>query len=224
MTRRAALALLIYLPIHTVLMPVAINWHAAAYPGVYTTLEYNVSYLVVSFAAVLIMGFGYLRREFDTLLDNKMPALITLIQGYFIYILLGYLMVTAILLLAGNITWSNPNDANIVGMAAGDTRKVLAMTVFLGPMIEETLFRGALFGTLRRHSRTAAYVVSIALFALLHVWQYAALGGPALLIYMLDYLPAGFVLAWCYERSGSVWTSIIFHMCVNFSAMSALPP
>ena len=34
MTRRAALALLIYLPIHTVLMPVAINWHAAAYPGV----------------------------------------------------------------------------------------------------------------------------------------------------------------------------------------------
>ena len=144
MTRRAALALLIYLPIHTVLMPVAINWHAAAYPGVYTTLEYNVSYLVVSFAAVLIMGFGYLRREFDTLLDNKMPALITLIQGYFIYILLGYLMVTAILLLAGNITWSNPNDANIVGMAAGDTRKVLAMTVFLGPMIEETLFRGAL--------------------------------------------------------------------------------
>ena len=34
-------------------------------------------------------------------------------------------------------------------------------------------------------------------------------------ISVLSYLPAGYVLAWSYERSGSIWTPIFLHTAIN---------
>lgn len=223
MTPREAALLGVYIPIHCIVFPLLVNWHAAHYPGAFTQLQYNVIYLLVSFAVVLLLGLRYLRREFDTLLDRKLLSLITAIQGYFIYLFAGYAIIMVLLLMFGGVEWENPNNEAIVGMAMDDTMKVLAMSVFLGPVVEEVLFRGVLYGQLRRFGALAAYAGSTILFALLHVWQYAVWGdGASALLYMVDYLPVGFALAWCYERSGSLWTGIFLHLGLNYSAMSLL--
>ena len=69
---------------------------------------------------------------------------------------------------------------------------------------------------LREKSRIFAYLLSCALFALLHVWNVAiAQWDLGYLILMLQYLVPGLVFAWAYEHSGTLWTSILIHALVN---------
>ena len=99
MSRGAHTALAVWLLVYTVALPLLIQWHAAAWPGAVTQLQYNVVYLLLSFTAVLILAWRYLRSEFDTLLDRKLLSLFTLIQGYFIYMVLSYFLLLAVVLL-----------------------------------------------------------------------------------------------------------------------------
>lgn len=67
----------------------------------------------------------------------------------------------------------------------------------------------------------AAYLWALPLcadpaFALLHVWQFAAAGrDPAYLLPAVQYVVPGLVLAWTYERSGTLWGSVLVHSIVN---------
>ena len=86
--------------------------------------------------------------------------------------------------------------------------------------MEEVLFRGYVFGNIRGSSRLAAYIVSCLLFAFLHVWQFAVVSHSfTYFLLMLQYLVPGLVLAWVYEHSGTLWGSILLHMCVNALAV-----
>ena len=106
-----------------------------------------------------------------------------------------------------------------VGIATGIL--TLLILVFLAPFVEETLFRGLVFGGLKEKSRPLAYAVSCALFALVHVWQFAVANrDPAYFLQMVQYLIPGLVLAWAYDHSGTLWASIGLHAGVN--ALSAL--
>ena len=101
---------------------------------------------------------------------------------------------------------------------------MLLIVVFLAPFVEETLFRGLVFGGLKERSRPMAYAVSCALFALLHVWQFAVAGrDPGYFLQMVQYLIPGLVLAWAYDHSGTLWASIGLHAGVNaLSLLSGL--
>jgi membrane protease YdiL (CAAX protease family) len=78
------------------------------------------------------------------------------------------------------------------------------------------LFRGLVFGNLRDKSRVLAYLLSCMLFALLHVWQFAVVNRDVTyFLLMLQYLVPGLVLAWSFERSGTLWTPILLHAAAN---------
>lgn len=78
--------------------------------------------------------------------------------------------------------------------------------VLVTPLVEEALFRGALFGTLRRRYAAPWVVVSTAIFfAMIH-------GQPQILI------PIGLVgaaLAFLRVASGSMWPGVVMHMAFN---------
>ena len=95
------------------------------------------------------------------------------------------------------------------------------MAVFLAPLTEEVLFRGAVFNGIRKTNRIAAYAVSMVLFSVYHIWGYAV-EDPSYWLYTLQYLPAAFLLCRCYERTNSIWCSIFFHMLVNHISMKML--
>ena len=209
---------LIYLPVHIVILPLFLP---AVFLGMGITdlAQINVYYYAFSVALAVIVFFPYLRANFDPLVDRFFHCLITLFMALGIYYI-GNVALNLIVLSFGSLG-ENPNDQMVTGFAL-DNNAFRAAVIFMGPIVEEILFRGALFGGLRKKNRILAYVLSIAIFALCHVWQYAvAAMDLTILIYVLQYIPVSFALAWAYERSGSIWVPIGMHMIVNAMSLAA---
>jgi uncharacterized protein len=82
---------------------------------------------------------------------------------------------------------------------------ILALGGLVIPFAEELLFRGVLFGALRRYGPVLAGLVSATVFGLAHVW-------PPLVLFAFV---VGVVHAWMRERSGSIWPAVISHAVVN---------
>lgn len=110
----------------------------------------------------------------------------------------------------------NINDSSIAHMADSRFWLTAVGTVLLVPAAEELLYRGVLFGTLRRRNRLAAYGVSVLIFALIHVMSYIGSYPTDLLaLCLLQYVPAGLCLAWAYEMSDSIFCPILMHCVIN---------
>lgn len=174
----------------------------------------NAIYYYVVFALVVIVFWGYLGRTTRAFLDRPGGVLASaglgLVAFYGLNEICGRLLG---LVLEGQV---NLNDEAIVGRMVDAPRTTILIVVVLAPVVEETLFRGYVFGNLREVHRGLAYLVSCLLFALLHVWQFAAVRGDlTYLLLMVQYLVPGAVMAWTYERSGSLWGSVILHGVVN---------
>jgi membrane protease YdiL (CAAX protease family) len=83
---------------------------------------------------------------------------------------------------------------------------MLLLAGIIAPIVEETVFRGMIYGWLRSHLPVAlAVVVSAAIFAIAHVIPVLL---PALFV-------VGLILAIAYEWSGSLWVSILLHALQN---------
>ena len=109
-----------------------------------------------------------------------------------------------------------PNNDAVTGLARTDYKRMIAVAVLMAPLVEECLFRGVVFGTIRPKSRFWAYAASIALFSLYHVWQYVLVyQDPKLLLSALAYVPVSAALTFCYEQTRSIWPPVFFHMCIN---------
>lgn len=174
----------------------------------------NAVYYYVLFALTVVVFWGYLGRTTRAFFDHIGGVLISaglgLVAFYGLNELAGRLLE---MVMEGQV---NLNDAAIAGRIGAAPRSTILIVVILAPVVEETLFRGYVFGNLREYHRGIAYAVSCALFALLHVWQFAAASrDPAYLLLMAQYLVPGAVMAWTYERSGSLWGSVILHGAVN---------
>lgn len=110
----------------------------------------------------------------------------------------------------------NPNDAAIAAMVQQHYALMLIGTVLLVPPAEEILYRGLIFGGLYPKSPTMAYVVSVCLFAAIHMIGFIGSYSPEyLIISFLQYIPAGIFLAWMYTSSESIFTPIVMHMAIN---------
>jgi hypothetical protein len=77
---------------------------------------------------------------------------------------------------------------------------------FVVPLAEEIFFRGLLYRWMRQFWNVwPAIIVSSILFGLLH-GEISVAGATFIL---------GIILAWLYERSGSLWPSITIHVINN---------
>ena len=167
---------------------------------------------------MLIAAGRFFRRDFDPLCDRPVTVVIEIAAGYAMMFCCN--MALSLLLSAFPST-SNPNNQAVAGLAMESYGPMAAMAVFLAPLVEEPLFRAGVFGVLRKRSRLAAYIVSVALFSLYHVWAYAVVD-PYNWVYILQYIPISILLCRCYERTNTIWSSIFFHMLINGISMRAL--
>ena len=181
--------------------------------------QLNLVVYCVGAAYMLLTQWRFLRRDFDPLCDRPGWILVNICVCYGAMLLFNMALVGLLSLMVD--TANNPNNAAIMDMAGTDAGKVSALAVFLAPFVEELIFRGAVFGSLRHRSRILAYVVSILLFSAYHVWGFA-LNDPTIWIYVLQYVPVSYLLCRCYERTDTIWGSIFFHMLVNAISLRAL--
>ena len=84
--------------------------------------------------------------------------------------------------------------------------------VLVGPVAEETFFRGFVFAGLRsRYDWRLAAGMSAALFAAAHLE----------LTFFLPAFALGYLFAYLYQRSNSIWPGLILHMLLNGIALVA---
>ncbi|MCH8200156.1 MAG: CPBP family intramembrane metalloprotease [Chloroflexi bacterium] len=89
----------------------------------------------------------------------------------------------------------------------------LVLVVLVGPAAEEVFFRGFCFaGLVGRWGFWGAAAASSALFGLAHLDP--ALMGPAFV--------SGFVFAWAYWRTGSLWPVVLAHTARNGVALAVV--
>ena len=178
----------------------------------------NALYYYLLFAATLIIFHRYIGHTTSRLLDNLDRAAVTLFLGLLIFYGANELLYRVFHVFFHSR--ANLNDVTIAAQVNAAPRTTALIVIFLAPFVEEILFRGLVFGCLREKSAVVGYAVSALLFAFLHVWTFALSSWDAsYFALMLQYLAPGLVFAWAYDRSGTLWTSILLHAIVNALAL-----
>ncbi len=186
-----------------------------------TTVHLNFLYFLVNFIVVLCLFRSFLLISFKKTLKDIPRCLATALGGFVVYeamsIGLGML-----------IRWAfseffNVNDAALNLATRSNFLLMSIGTVILVPIVEETLHRGLVFGLFRSQNRWLGYIISVLLFCSIHVSGYIGLFDPLhLLICFIQYIPAGVVLAWTYEFTGSIFVPTAIHMAVNAIALLSM--
>ena len=214
-SRAERILALVWLPVHLFLLPRLI---VLLFPAI-DDGWLNVGVYAIGAVYMVATQFRFLRRDFDPLCDRPGRVALEILIAYGAMLLFNMAVSGILLLLSDSL--DNPNNAAVVDMAQTSSGPIAAMAVFLAPIVEELMFRAGIFGGLRKINRTLAYVTCVLLFAVYHVWGYA-LYDPMAWIFAVQYIPVGFLLCRVYERTDSIWGSILFHMLINFLALNAL--
>ena len=164
--------------------------------------------------AIYYYTHGFIGRTTRNFADNLGNACKAVVVGLIALYGLNELVYRLTRLLVNNHT--NLNDSTISAQIHDAPRVTLLIVIFLAPFVEEVLFRGLVFGNLKHKSRAVAYAVSCLLFALLHVWQFAVERQDiTYFLLMVQYLVPGLVLAWAYDHTGTLWSSVLLHAAAN---------
>ena len=181
----------------------------------------NFVYYTLNFAAVVMLFNRFLRGSFRVAMKRLFPVLWYALLAYLGNSALSRILLTLIRMVSPG--FANINDAGIASMVGQDRMLMIIGTVFFVPVAEELFYRGLMFRHLSSRSRTLAYLVSMGVFALVHVAGYIGSASPlTLLLCFLQYLPAGYCLAWCYQNTGTILTPIVMHMIVNAYGLANL--
>lgn len=181
----------------------------------------NIIYFFVNFICVTAIFHRFLHRSLKAALANPWRCLRYALFGTVLYF--AGMMLVSFVILKLKPDFSNVNDSFVAHMAQEHTLLISLCTIFLVPVVEETLHRGLVFQQLQRKNRLLAYCVSAAVFAGIHIMGYVGrFDWLTLLLCFVQYLPAGIALAWAYEKSDTVFAPILMHITINQIGMSAL--
>jgi membrane protease YdiL (CAAX protease family) len=118
---------------------------------------------------------------------------------------LALVMLTAVSMLVAVFPMSRWEQAMFERMMTNGFATVVS-TCILAPLLEEMLFRGIILRSfLNQYSRTRALLYSSLLFGLAHLNVYQLVIGFTL----------GMIAGWLYERTRSLWPSILLHASYN---------
>ncbi len=211
----------IYLPVYVFLLSLILPWAFRILGWEMTGLRLNTCYFCINFALILLIFHKFLWSSLCGIMRKFWPFVQAVILGFALYY-------AAMLLLGVIYGWlapgyANPNDAAVGTMASMNYGAVVVFTVALAPIVEETLMRGLIFGSIQRKSRIWAYIVSILAFAAIHIWQFfGTTETGTLVLAALQYLPAGIALGWTYEKAGNICAPILLHMVINAISMGLM--
>lgn len=218
MTRREQLFGTIYLLLTLSLLPFIFPiCLSLLFPNL-SSVAQNFIYFLFNFLCIGLLLRKFLWASLDQLGAHPIRLLLTVLLGLFAYFLLNHQVSILLLLFAPD--FFNVNDNQIADLATQNFTLMAAGSVLLVPMAEECLYRGVVFGGLLKKNTLLAYTVSILLFSFVHIVPYFGIYHiGTLLLCMLQYLPAGFCLAWVYQKSDSIFAPILLHTVVNAIGM-----
>lgn len=165
--------------------------------------------------AIAIWLFGLRRRGYTLAGIGLKPISLRWVAASIgIFIVLRIVVTLISLLLAQfNITSVQAQTLAPAGYTWASAILTTLLAGFFIPIVEEVFFRGVLYRWLRdKWGVVVGVIVSGVVFGLVHL-------EPATVV---PVIVMGFVLAWTYEKSGSLWPPILIHMLNNLLGVIAL--
>lgn len=180
--------------------------------GILPIAESSVIYYLLSITIIFLLFWTYLKHNFYLLLDHLSENFFSIFYG-----LAGAgLLQIPIMLISYPV--NNPNTVIYPEQFLLSPLSTVLILVGLMPVVEEVLFRGLIFDSIRPCNLPLAWVVSCVAYCLFSVWQFIFFYGQTDLRYLvlaIQYLPMSTALTWCYGRGGSIWSSVILHAAFN---------
>lgn len=212
---------LIYIVLQVFILPLVLVVINNLLPRPLSAAALNFVCFAINFICVTAIFHRYLIDSFKIFLQSPGGILRTCLKGFGLYWLCSILVNLLVIYL--DPEFSNVNDENIAALSDQSFPLIAIGTVALVPVVEETLYRGVVFGQLYKKCPVIAYLVSVAVFAALHVFGYIGFYAPfRLFLCFLQYIPAGIFLAWTYVKADTIWAPIFIHMTVNLIGMLAM--
>jgi CAAX amino terminal protease family. len=177
-------------------------------------LNFIVSAIVYALAIVLVLGLPWLIKKRRTTKEDigiqRLPTWMDIVwapAGLVVYFILTALVTAFAMGFLPFIDYDQAQSTGYEALAA-QSEYILAFfsLVIIAPIAEEVLFRGYLFGKLRKHAPLwISILITSLLFGLVHLqWNVG-----------LDVFVLSIVLCLLRVISGSLWPSILLHMFKN---------
>ena len=210
-----------YLVIHLLFLPAILNALNGLLKDPMGPATLNFVYYCINFVAICCIFATFLKKSFTHAGRSFWDFLQAAVLGFVAYWVCSWLIGHLVQLIHPG--FANVNDAAISQMAGNSFWLMAIGVVILVPTVEECLYRGLVFRALHSKSRVAAYLLSMAVFAAIHIIPYVGSSDLlVLLLCFLQYLPAGLCLAWAYEKADSIFAPILIHAVINAMGIYAL--
>ena len=196
------------------------------YPYILSKLYYtfelsNEMYDLISLFVYLFMitisiyfAFPVLKESYHNTPKLKKlikSVLLTFVALYFFSALSSVL----VFILTGLQDSANQNQ--VVDAFKQNPSLIIFTTIIYAPIVEEIVFRGAIFRGLRSKTNfIISAIISGLLFGFIHVFDSLIQGNILDLLYIIVYGSLGFVFCYAYEKNNSIFASIALHFINNF--------
>lgn len=221
LTGKESLRGLAYLAFQLLVLPSFLVWSNAQLPEPLNDAQLNFVFYMINFIAMLLIFHDFLGRSMVNALRHLADLCQALILGFVAYFACRQAVTWLIGLLVPSFT--NYNDSAIAAMNQGNSFLVLIGTVVLVPPFEECIYRGLVFRNLYSKNHALAYILSMVVFAVIHILGYVGQYTPLeLLMATLQYLPAGLCLAWTYIKADTIFAPILLHAAINYITLTGM--
>lgn len=221
LSRKEAALSLFYLAVEFLVLPGALVAAAEAAGLAPSPVLLNFVFYFLNALFLCLICRKFLGACVRQLLQDPKPVFFTAGAGLLLYFIISRGLEVLIALVFPK--FQNLNNAYLADMAHSQWWLLAVGVVLLVPPAEELVFRGAVFGPLFRRRPWAGYLVSMLAFSAIHVMGYLGQLSPlAVLLSLLQYLPAGFFLAWAYQHSGNLLSPVLMHSCINLIGVIAM--
>ena len=158
-----------------------------------------------------LLYLWYLKADFKKVLSLQMPKVLHILAALFVWIGGFSLMCMLAVFLTKIFPESTQSMADTMAEYVRQPFWVLVLVMAVMPAVgEELMFRGFIFGTLKRRWRVLpAMLVTSAIFGIYHM-SLSKFFTIALL---------GFMLVYVVEKTGSIFCSMLMHFCNNLVAV-----
>ena len=209
----------IYLLLSLFILPSILFFLNEFLPKPLSDTKIHLINIAINFMAVILIFQRFLTASVKVAANKPGRVLGFAALGFVLYYVLSVVIAGVILRISPD--FSNVNDSTVIGLFVEHPALMAIATVLLVPVTEETLYRGLLFQGFQRKSRLLAYCLSTLVFASIHVVSYIGqTDWLTLALCFAQYLPAGLMLAWAYEKSNTIMTPIMIHMVINLIGTS----
>lgn len=212
-----ASAILLYLcfTLLVALVPGGADFLSEIHPSLSFLLLYLIQFVVFFFPLwIFVIGKHTAQKEDFGLLPVPLSVLVKTVlkayAGYFAF-MLGISLVLTILGLQFPGFESQESYLPVFGNDLFGILIAFFVVVLIAPVIEEILFRGFIYRIfVKSFPKGFGNLLSALLFALVHV-QFQT---------FVPLFVLGLILNYCYQKTGSIWTSIAFHSMNNLLAFA----